>query len=42
MERIPEAELMVDLAQTQAYSEADFNARHAKIIKLIDQVFNAT
>ncbi|MBT3811238.1 MAG: class I SAM-dependent methyltransferase [Gammaproteobacteria bacterium] len=40
MERIPEPELMIDLAQAKAYSEADFESRHSKIIKLIDRSFN--
>lgn len=40
MERIPEPELMVDLAQAKAYSEADFESRHSKIIKLIDRSFD--
>lgn len=39
MERILEPELMEDLMQAQAYAEADFDAQHAKIIDLIDQVF---
>ena len=41
MERILEPELMEDMAQAQAYSEADFGTQHSKIIDLIDQFFGA-
>ena len=41
MERIPEPELMKDMTQAKAYSEADFDTQHSKIIELIDQVFGA-
>ncbi|NOR79939.1 MAG: methyltransferase domain-containing protein, partial [Methyloprofundus sp.] len=41
MQRILEPELMEDLAQAKAYSEADFETQHSKIIALIDQVFGA-
>ena len=41
MERIPEPELMEDMTQAKAYSEADFDTQHSKIIELIDQVFGA-
>lgn len=39
MKRIPEPELMEDMAQAKAYAEADFDTKHSKIIELIDQVF---
>ena len=42
MQRILEPELMEDMAQAKAYSEADFNTQHSKIIALIDQVFDST
>ena len=41
MERILEPELMDDMAQAKAYSEANFDTQHSKIIDLIDQVFGA-
>ena len=41
MERILEPELMEDMAQAKAYSEADFDTQHSKVIDLIDQVFGA-
>ena len=41
MERKLEPELMEDMAQAKAYSEADFDTQHSKIIDLIDLVFGA-
>ena len=39
MKRILEPELMEDETQAKAYSEADFELGHSKIIHLLDQVF---
>ena len=39
MQRILEPELMEDMAQAKAYSEADFDKQHSKIITLIDLAF---
>ena len=41
MKRIPEPELMDDELQAKAYSEADFDVGHSKIIQLMDEVFNS-
>lgn len=39
MKRILEPELMEDEAQVKAYSEADFEQSHSKIVQLLDEVF---
>jgi 2-polyprenyl-3-methyl-5-hydroxy-6-metoxy-1,4-benzoquinol methylase len=39
MQRIPEAELMTDAEQAQAYAEADFDAPHSMFIELFRQAF---
>jgi 2-polyprenyl-3-methyl-5-hydroxy-6-metoxy-1,4-benzoquinol methylase len=39
MKRIVEAELMEEAIQVKAYSEADFEQGHSKIIQLLDEVF---
>lgn len=39
MKRIVEAELMEEAIQVKAYSEADFEQGHSKIIHLLDEVF---
>ena len=39
MERIPEPELMNDLAQVLAYSNADFEAAHQSVIDNFSQIF---
>ena len=39
MKRIVEPELMEDETQVKAYSEADFEQGHSKIIQLLDEVF---
>ncbi|MEE9337931.1 MAG: class I SAM-dependent methyltransferase [Methylococcaceae bacterium] len=39
MKRIVESELMEESTQAKAYSEADFEQGHSKIIQLLDEVF---
>ena len=39
MKRIVEPELMEEATQVKAYSEADFEQGHSKIIQLLDEVF---
>lgn len=39
MQRTIEPELMEDEVQTKAYSEADFEQQHSKIIHLLDELF---
>lgn len=41
MKRLLEPELMEDETQVKAYSEADFEQGHSKIIQLFDEVFGA-
>lgn len=41
MKRIVEPELMEDEAQVKAYSEADFELQHSKIVLLLDEVFGS-
>ena len=42
MKRTVEAELMEEAIQVKAYSEADFEQGHSKIIQLFDEVFGVT
>jgi ubiquinone/menaquinone biosynthesis C-methylase UbiE len=41
MKRILEPELMEGVEQVKAYSEADFELGHSKIVQLLDEVFGA-
>ena len=42
MKRIVEPELMEEAIQVKAYSEANFEQGHSKIIQLLDEVFGST
>lgn len=39
MERVLEAELMDDAQQARAYSEADFEAQHGRLVEILGQTF---
>ena len=39
MERVPETELMDDVAQAKAYSDADFEAQHGRLIEILGETF---
>ena len=39
MKRVPEAELMDDVQQALAYSEADFEAQHGRLVEILGQTF---
>lgn len=39
MERVPETELMDDVEQAKAYSNADFEAQHSRLVEILGETF---